>query len=145
MRLPNMWSLRRRLLAWKGSRGAHALNVFACTFDLSNCFTSLCLLPQAWGTFRVQGEGADLYDLCSLPFGWKSSPPLCQAVVGTHVRQVFDIITSGMPAAKIVEYDHYLDDVLVVREGPPQWLRDCMQWLAKFMEVEGTLFLLRVS
>ena len=48
-------------------------------------------------------------------------------------------MTSGMLAAEIVEYDHYLDDVLVVTEGPPQWLRDCMQWLAKFMEAEGYL------
>ena len=37
------------------------------------------------------------------------------------------------------EYDYYLDDVMVVTEGPPQWLRDCMQWLAKFMEAEGYL------
>ena len=139
MRLPNMWSLRRQLLAWKGSKDAHALNIFACTFDLSNCFTSLRLPPQARSTFRVQGEGADLYDLRSLPFGWELSPPLCQAVVGTHVRQAFDIMTSGMSAAEIVEYDHHLDDVLVVREGPPQWLWDCMQWLAKFMEAEGYL------
>ena len=58
---------------------------------------------------------------------------------GNHVRQAFDIMTSGMPTAEIVEYDHYLDDVLVVREGPPQWLRDRMQWLAKFMEAEGYL------
>ena len=93
MRLSDMWSLHRQLLAWKGSKDAHALNVFACTFDLRNCFTSLCLPPQAWGTFRVQGEGDDLYDLRSLPFGWKLSPPLCQAVVGTHVRQAFDIMT----------------------------------------------------
>ena len=63
-----------------------------------------------------------MYDLRSLPFGWKLSPPLCRAVVGNHVRQAFDIMTSAMPAAEIVEYDHYLDDVLVVREGPPQWV-----------------------
>ena len=69
MRLPNMWLLRKRLLAWKGSKDPHALNIFACTFDLSNCFTSLRLPPWAWGTFRVQGEGADMYDLRSLPFG----------------------------------------------------------------------------
>ena len=68
-----------------------------------------------------------MYDLRSLPFGWKLSPPLCQAVVGNHVRRAFDIMTSGMPGAEVVEYDHYLDDVLVVKEGPPQWLRDCMQ------------------
>ena len=60
-------------------------------------------------------------------------------MVGTHVRQAFDILTSGMGAPDIVEYDHYLDDVLVVREGPPQWLRDCMTWLAKFMQAEGYL------
>ena len=57
MRLPNMWSLRRRLIFWKGSRRVQNLDIFACTFDLSNCFTSLRLPPQAWGTFRVQGEG----------------------------------------------------------------------------------------
>ena len=38
-----------------------------------------------------------------------------------------------------MEYDHYLDDVLMVKEGPPQWLRDCMQWLAEFMEAKGYL------
>ena len=48
-------------------------------------------------------------------------------------------MTSSMDASELVEYDHYLDDVLVVREGSPQWLRDCMQWLAKFMEAEGYL------
>ena len=55
------------------------------------------------------------------------------------MRQAFDIMTSGMPAAEIVEYDHYSDDVLVVIEGPLQWLRGCMQWLAKSMEAEGYL------
>ena len=144
IRLPNMWSLRKRLLTWKGSKDAHALNIFACTFELRNCFTSLRLPPQAWGTFRVQGEGGDMYDLRSLTFGWKLSPPLCQVLVGKNVRQAFDIMTSGLLVAEIVQDDHYLDDVLVVREGPPQWLRDCMQWprdcmqwLAKFVEAEG--------
>ena len=46
MRLPTMWSLRKRLLAWKGSRDAHALIIFSCIFDPSNCVTSLCLPPQ---------------------------------------------------------------------------------------------------
>ena len=80
-----------------------------------------------------------MYDPRSLPFGWKLSPPRCQVVVGNHVRQAFDMMTSGMDTNELVGYDHYLDDVLVVREGPPQWLRDCMQWLAKFMEAEGYL------
>ena len=80
-----------------------------------------------------------MYDLRLLPFGWKLSPPLWQAVVGNHVCRAFDIMTSGMPAAEIVEYDHYLDNVPVVREGPPQWLRVCMQWLAIFIEAEGYL------
>ena len=75
MRLPNMWSLRRRSLFWKGSRHVQGLHIYACTFDLSNCFTSLRLPPHAWGTFRVQGEGTDMFDLRSLPFGWKLSPP----------------------------------------------------------------------
>ena len=75
MRLPNMWSLRRRLLFWRGSRHAQGLDIYACTFHLSNCFTSLRLPPHAWGTFRVQGEGTGMYDLRSLPFGWKLSPP----------------------------------------------------------------------
>ena len=44
-----------------------------------------------------------------------------------------------MGSPDVVEYDHYLDDVLVVREGPPQWLHDCMIWLAKFMQAEGYL------
>ena len=136
MRLPNMWSLRRRLLFWKGSRH---LNIYACTFDLSNCFTSLRLPPHAWGTFWVQGAGADMFDLRSLPFGWKLSPPICQSVVGAHVRQAFDILVSTMGSPDVVEYDHYLDDVPVVREGPPNWLCDCMIWLAKFMQAEGYL------
>ena len=72
MHLPNMWSLRKQLLAWKGPKDAHALNIFACTFDLSDCFTSLRLPPRAWGAFRVRGEGAGVYDLrlagsCPLP------------------------------------------------------------------------------
>ena len=139
MRLPNMWSVRRRLLFWKGSRHVQGLHIYACTFDLSNYFTSLRLPPHAWGTFRVQGEGADMFDLRSLPFGWKLSPPICQSVVGAHVRQAFDILVSTMGSPDVVEYDHYLDDVLVVREGPPQWLRDCMVWLAKFMQAKGYL------
>ena len=71
----NMWSLRRRLISWKGSRHVQNLDIFACTFDLSNGFTSLRLPLQAWGTFRVQGEGAEVYDLRSLPFGGKLPPP----------------------------------------------------------------------
>ena len=101
MRLPKMWSLHRRVLAWKGSKDAHALNLFACTFDLSNGSTSLRLPTQSRGTVRVEGEGGDMYDLRSLPFGWKLSPPLCQAVVGNHVRQAFDMMTSGMPRAQM--------------------------------------------
>ena len=46
---------------------------------------------------------------------------------------------STMGSPDVVEYDHYLDDVLVVREGPPQWLRDYMVWLVKFMQAEGYL------
>ena len=48
-------------------------------------------------------------------------------------------MTSSLSAPDIVEYDHCLGDMLVVREGPPQRLRDCMTWLAKFMEAEGYL------
>ena len=44
-----------------------------------------------------------------------------------------------MNTTKLVEYEHDLDDVLVVREGPPHWLRDCMQWLAKLMGADGYL------
>ena len=69
-----------------------------------------------------------MYDLRSLPYGWKLSPSICHSVVGTHVIQAFDILLSTMGNPDVVEYDHYLDDVLAVREGPPQWLRDCIVW-----------------
>ena len=82
-----------------------------------------------------------MYDLRSLPFGWKLSPPICRSVLGTYVRQAFDILVSTMGNPDVVEYDHCLDDVLVVWEGPPQWPRDCMISLAKFMQAEGYLVL----
>ena len=76
MRLPNMWSLRRRLLAWKGSKDAHVLNIFACTFDLSNCFTSCACHPRPGVLFGFRGRG--LACMISAPFPLaRSCPCLC--------------------------------------------------------------------
>ena len=53
MQLPNMWSLRRKFVRWGSEPSGRNVPRHACTFDLRNCFTSLRLPPEAWGTFRV--------------------------------------------------------------------------------------------
>ena len=70
-------------------------------------------------------------DLRTLPFGWKFSPTVCQEVVGRHLREAFDLIPPPppphVPDSFRPDKDHYLDDLLVVMENDPSWLRSCMR------------------
>ena len=91
MNLPNMWSLRQKFIRWSADPKARHVPRHACTFDIKNCFTSLCLPQQAWGTFRVQSPGG-VCDLRTLPFGWKLSPPICQKVVARHLQESFKLM-----------------------------------------------------
>ena len=80
---------------------------------------------EAWGTFRVQSPQG-VCDLRTLPFGWKLSPPICQEVVGRHLREAFDLMPPPpphLPDGFRPDNDHYLDDLLVVMENDPGWLR----------------------
>ena len=68
-------------------------------------------------------------------------------VVGSQVRQEFDMMP---PAADdrpgtLVYCDHYLDDILVVKDGEPQWLGDCMSRLSVFMIAQGYVVLVKTT
>ena len=41
--------------------------------------------------FRVVGDQG-IFDLRSLPFGWKLCPPICAAVVGRHLQTAFSVM-----------------------------------------------------
>ena len=138
MRLPNMWSSRQKFVRWGSSLSGRNVPRHACTFELRNCFTSLQLPPEAWGTFRVQSPQG-VYDLRTLPFGWKLSPPICQEVVGRHLGEVFDLMPPPphLPASYRPDRDHYLDELLVVMENDPGWLRSCLQLVFAAMRGKG--------
>ena len=79
----------------------------ACHIDLSNYFWSLKTRVDFADLFRVSIDGL-LYGFGCLPFGWKHSPAICQAVM---VRLVRD---AGVEAVLILAY---LDDVFVIGYG----------------------------
>ena len=101
MQLPNMWSLRQKFVRRGSEPSGRNVPRHACTFDLRNCFTSLRLPPEAWGTFRVQSPQG-VCDLRTLPFGWKLSPPICQEVVGRHLREAFALMPPPPPTCLTV-------------------------------------------
>ena len=138
MNLPNMWSLLQKFIRWSADPKARHVPRHACTFDIKNCFTSLCLPQQAWGTFRVQSPNG-VCDLRTLPFGWKLSPPICQKVVARHLQESFKLMPPPpeLPPDFLPNYDHYLDDVLVVMEANKEWLRACMRLLCAGMRSKG--------
>ena len=92
---------------------------------------------EVWGTFRVQGPDG-VYDLRSLPFGWKLSPPICRHVVGEHVRQALTSFPppAGYDSTLEVPHDHYLDDLILV-ESDPDSLRACGRWLLAVLVLAG--------
>ena len=139
MQLPNMWSMRRKFVRWGSEPSGRNVPRHACTFDLRSSFTSLRLPPEAWGTFRVQSPQG-VCDLRTLPFGWKLSPPICQEVVGRHLREAFAVMPPPpphLPAGFTPDKDHYLDDLLVVMEDDPRWLRSCMRLVSAAMRGKG--------
>ena len=139
MQLPNMWSLRQKFVRLGSVPSGRKTPRHACTFDLRNCFTSLQLPPEAWGTFRVQSPQG-VCDLRTLPFGWKLSPPICQEVVGRHLREAFDLMPPPPPHLHDSfrpDRDHYLDYLLVVMENDPGWLRSCMQLVSAVLRGKG--------
>ena len=73
MSLPTLYTLGRRFVRWAGERGASDKQRFVVTADLTNCFPSMRLPEEVWGTFWIRGPHG-IYDLRSLPFGWKLAP-----------------------------------------------------------------------
>ena len=66
-----------------------------------------------------------VYDLRTLPFGWKlPPPPICPEVVGRHLQEAFDLMPPPphLPMSYRPDRDHYLDDLLVVVENDKGWL-----------------------
>ena len=80
MKLPNLITLRDKFLKRARQPLSGTDDRYMIKLDLTNCYPSLKLLSKAWGSFRVQGTGG-VSDLCSLPFGWRFSPPICQETV----------------------------------------------------------------
>ena len=133
-----MWSLRQKFVHWGSIPSRRNIPRHACTFDLRNCFTSLQLPREAWGTFRVQSPQG-VCDLRTLPFRWKRSPPISQEVVGRHLKEAFDLMP---PPPQLLDNfrpdrDHYPDDLSVVMENDPVWLRSCMQLVFAAMRGKG--------
>ena len=122
-------------MCWVSSLSGGSVPRHACTFDLRNFFT---LPPEARGTFRVQSPQG-VCDLRTLPFEWKLSPPICQEVVGRHLGGAFDVTPPPphLPVSYRPDRDHYLDDLLVVMENDPGWLRSCMQLVSAAMRGQG--------
>ena len=137
MSLPTLYSLARRFVKWASDSKLRRKQRFVITVDLTNCFPSMRVPEEVWGTFRVQGPDG-VYDLRSLPFGWKLSPPICQHVVGEHVRQALTSFPppAGYDSALEVPHDHYLDDLILV-ESDPDWLRACGRWLLAVLVLAG--------
>ena len=77
-------------------------------------------------------------DIRSLPFGWKLSPAICQEVVARSVNQCLTCIPLPLPNAdgSLVDYDHYLDDLLFVQEDR-EWLRVCGGMLLALLRDQG--------
>ena len=77
-------------------------------------------------------------DIRSLPFGWKLSPAMCQEVVARSVNQCLTCIPLPLPNAdgSLVDYDHYLDDLLFVQEDR-EWLRVCGGMLPALLRDQG--------
>ena len=77
--------------------------LFYCTLDISNHFWSCRLPPPQRDSIRV-GVGGRVYALQSLPFGWKHSPSMAQAILAAFLVEYF-------PGSVVVI--QYADDVLV--------------------------------
>ena len=90
-----------RLLAEPGAP------LLACHIDLTNAFWSLTLPEPYENNFRVRIDGKS-YAFSCLPFGWRSSPGICQYVLA--------FVTSSVDTCGVIVM-HYLDDFLVVGYG----------------------------
>ena len=77
--------------------------LFYCTLDISNHFWSCRLPPPQRDSIRVGVRGR-VYALQSLPFGWKHSPSMAQAILAAYLVEYF-------PGSVVVI--QYADDVLV--------------------------------
>ena len=77
-------------------------------------------------------------DIRSLPFGWKLSPAICQEAVAGSVNHCLDCIPPPLPNTdgSLVDYDHYLDDLLFVQEDR-EWLRTCGGMLPVLLQNQG--------
>ena len=138
MQLPSLWSLRQKFVRWSASVGARSVPRHACTFDLKNCYSWLHMPHEAWGTFRVPSP-LGVCDVRTLPFGWKLPPPICQHVVARHMSEAFAYMPPplGLPYGYTPDFDHCLDDVLVVMGNSCGWLRRCMQLVSAIMVSKG--------
>ena len=138
MQLPSLSPLCQKFVRWSASVGARLVPRHACTFDLKNCYSSLHMPHEAWGTFRVPSP-LGVCDLWTLLFGCKMSPPICQRVVARHIGAAFAYMPPplGLPGGYTPDFDHYLDDVLVVMENNCDWLRQCMRLVSAVMVSKG--------
>ena len=98
-KLPTLDGLASLLQLWS-LRGEQ---LFYCTLDIGNHFWSCRLPPSQRDSIRV-GVGGRVYALQSLPFGWKHSPFMAQAIGAAYLVEFF-------PGSVVVI--QYADDVLV--------------------------------
>ena len=137
MRLPNLFTLRKKFLDWTVQPQAGACAWFLVKLDLTNCRPSLVLPEAVWGTFRIQGVQG-VRDLRTLPFGWRFSPVVCQEVVADILSKILRQLPlpAGYSDWDEVDFDHYRDDLLFVEEDR-EWLECCGPLLAKYLRIEG--------
>ena len=86
--------------------------LFCCTLHISNHFWSCHLFPAQRDSIRV-GVGGRVYALQSLPFGWKHSPSMAQAILAAFLVEYF-------PGSVVVIQN--ADDVLVASRHS-SWVR----------------------
>ena len=115
MKLHNLFTLRDKFLHWTVQYRAKSVDSYLVKLDLTDCYPSLKLPSQVWGSFRVQGY-ARVSDLCSLPLGWRFSSPICQETVAAILYRLLRQmpLSSGYGLLEEVDFNHYLDDLLLV-------------------------------
>ena len=90
-----------------------------------------------------------VHSVCNCPRGSVTSarfrldgscpPPICQEVVGRHLREAFALMPPPphLPDDFTPDKEHYPDDLLVVMENAPDWLRSCMRLVSAAMRGKG--------
>ena len=83
--------------------------LYMCKLDLTNAYCSI-ILPRRWRRTFVVQAGQRRWRFTRLPFGWKYSAAICQ-------RLVSGIVARALRGTN-VEWDVYLDDILITATSP---------------------------